>query len=204
MLCSGCAAHVRVRRGCFVWGWARVSRVRAHGLLGCAPCRAGSAPPKLGSTAACGFCVLRKAPPRKSRHASGPRPAGTMQSGRAQALPSKSRAISRAALPPRSKSRWPPGATPRSLAPVAALCLTPAPPLPAASSARVQAHSAASLPELPPPRRRRSSSQLKARSARSHSEAPRCPAASRDLTREPPQWLPPRSSTTGSRPTCTY
>ena len=63
--------------------------------------------------------------------ASGPRPAGTG----AQRPPGKSKA-SGAALPPCSRSRWPPGVTPRARARVAALHATPAPPLPAASSAR--------------------------------------------------------------------
>ena len=59
------------------------------------------------------------------------------------------------------------------------------------------------------PRRRggvaRLSSKLEAHALipRRHSEAPRCPAASRDLTREPTPWSPPRSSATGSRPTST-
>ena len=51
----------------------------------------------------------------------------------------------------------------------------------------------------------RLSSKLEAHALipRRHSEAPRCPAASRDLTREPTPWSPPRSSATGSRPTST-
>ena len=75
---SGCAAHVRGRRGCFVWCSARVSRVRAHGLLGCAPCRRRLSAPKtwLNRCLRVLFRSARgKASPRKSRagHASGPR-----------------------------------------------------------------------------------------------------------------------------------
>ena len=45
-LCSGGAAHVRGRRGCFVRCWARSRRVRAARTARCAPCRRRLSAPK--------------------------------------------------------------------------------------------------------------------------------------------------------------
>ena len=57
--------------GAALYGVGRASRASGlHGQLGARRAGGGSAPQKLGSTAACGFCKpvrFRKASPRKSR-----------------------------------------------------------------------------------------------------------------------------------------
>ena len=101
--------------------------------------------------------------------ASGPRPAGTG----AQRPPGKSKA-SGAALPPCSRSRWPPGVTPRARAPVAAPRSTPAPRLPAAASSRKSKLTPCCLSRAAPA----AASAQSSKRTLSLRGATRCPAAS--------------------------
>ena len=187
------------RRTCAVAGAAlyvgRASRASGlHGQLGARACRRRLSAPKLGSTAACGFCARALSRRRRGRStaggASGPRrwTAGLNdRHARAQHL------RSRGLLSPLFQGAVAPGGTARASTRRKALRVTPAPRRPAAASRAVKSSLPLPLQGCP---RRGLSSKLEA-----HALTSRRHTLPRGLL--PPWWRPPRSSTsgTGSRPT---
>ena len=194
-LCTGGAAHVRVRGGCFVWGRGRVSRVRAARTARHGRCRSRVSAAKLGSTAACGFCKpvrFREASPRKSRP--GARrdrvrwPLDSTTAMQEQSIWGCSPTLFQVAVAPgghaaRASARRCPPLDARATAPSGGIF------------SEVKAHSLLPLQGCP---RRGLSSKLEA-----HALTSRRHTLPRGLL--PPWWRPPRSSTSGigSRPTST-
>ena len=195
--CARAARRTCAFAGAASYGVGRASRASGlHGQLGARRAGGGSAPQNLAQPLLAGFPRVGAwqsvAAQVSAGGACGPRPlTAGLNDRHARAKP-----LSRAALPPCSKPRWPPGVTARASTRRCPLLDARATAPSGGLFSEVKAHSLLPLQGCP---RRGLSSKLEA-----HALTSRRHTLPRGLL--PPWWRPPRSSTsgTGSRPTSIY